>query len=133
MADRLEPTDCGQQPGPEDRPFQFGTVREVQLAIGISIDGEPMLGDMDRRFRQQGQQPRNGGQRSHESRAMGEPILAPVHARSAVAALIRTAAAAIPSTSGGSSSQRRVAVAKFQAIHRTTWSRTREVLRRCRA
>jgi len=52
MADRLEPTDCGQQPGPEDRAFQFGTVREVQLAIGISIDRELMFGDLDRRFRQ---------------------------------------------------------------------------------
>jgi len=52
MPDRLEPTDGGQQPGAEDRPFQFGTVREVQLAIGISIDGELMFGDMDRRLRQ---------------------------------------------------------------------------------
>jgi hydrogenase maturation protease len=36
----------------EDRPFQFGAVRDIQPSFGILIDGESIFGDMDKRIRQ---------------------------------------------------------------------------------
>ena len=51
MTHRLEPTDGCQKPWPEDRTAEFGTVRNVEPAVGILVDDQSVFGHMDRSFR----------------------------------------------------------------------------------
>ena len=38
--------------GPKNRPFHFGAVGDVELAVGILVDSQSVFGDMDGSFRQ---------------------------------------------------------------------------------
>ena len=52
MADGLHPTNRCQHPRPKDRPVQLPHFGQVDITVGVVIDRQAMIGDVDRRFGQ---------------------------------------------------------------------------------